>query len=75
MPCSGSLVRISVHASAARSRGRNRVDSRQVEQVAQFILSPIRLAATIGGDVVIEMGRINGQYSIILRSNESIHIS
>ncbi|MBP1989622.1 RNA polymerase sigma factor SigJ [Paenibacillus eucommiae] len=41
--------------------------------VARFLLGPVRQASTIGGEVVIEMGRINGQYGIILRSSEGIH--
>ncbi|MBB6729502.1 RNA polymerase sigma factor SigJ [Cohnella zeiphila] len=40
--------------------------------VARFLLGPIRKAATIEGEVVVEMARLNGQYGMILRSGEGI---
>ena len=41
--------------------------------VAQFLLGPIRGVATVGGEVIIEVGRINGQPALIIRSDEGIH--
>ncbi|CAM4386997.1 RNA polymerase sigma-70 factor (ECF subfamily) [Paenibacillus endophyticus] len=43
------------------------------ELVARFLLGPVRQAALIDGNVVIEIGQINGQPGLILRSNERVH--
>ncbi|RED59319.1 RNA polymerase sigma factor SigJ [Cohnella lupini] len=43
------------------------------EFVARFLLGPIRQAATINGEVAIEILRINGQPAFVLRSEQGIH--
>lgn len=43
------------------------------DRVARFLLGAVRQAATIEGEVVIELGRMNGQSGMILRSSEGIH--
>jgi RNA polymerase sigma-70 factor (ECF subfamily) len=43
------------------------------DRVARFLLGPIRQAATMEGEGVIEIVQINGQPGIILRSSEGIH--
>ncbi|QUL57955.1 RNA polymerase sigma factor SigJ [Paenibacillus tritici] len=41
--------------------------------VAGFLLGPFRGAATMNGEVTIEVSRINGQPGLLLRSEEGIH--
>ncbi|MDQ8738091.1 RNA polymerase sigma factor SigJ [Paenibacillus sp. LHD-38] len=43
------------------------------ELVAQFLLGPVRQASMKEGIPVIEIGQINGQPGLILRSSEGIH--
>ncbi|WP_308639402.1 RNA polymerase sigma factor SigJ [Paenibacillus silvisoli] len=43
------------------------------EAVAQFLLGPLRQAATVNGEVRIEIEVLNGQPCLVLRSNEGIH--
>ncbi|MFF2481386.1 RNA polymerase sigma factor SigJ [Paenibacillus sp. NPDC058071] len=43
------------------------------EPVANFLLGPIRQAATASGDFLIELAQLNGQTGIILRSSDGIH--
>ncbi|WP_028612871.1 RNA polymerase sigma-70 factor [Paenibacillus harenae] len=43
------------------------------ELVARFLLGPVRQASMVEGAAVIEIGQMNGQPSLILRSNEGIH--
>ncbi|WP_307471935.1 RNA polymerase sigma-70 factor [Paenibacillus harenae] len=43
------------------------------ELVARFLLGPVRQASMVEGAAVIEIGQINGQPSLILRSSEGIH--
>jgi RNA polymerase sigma-70 factor (TIGR02957 family) len=41
--------------------------------VARFLLGPVRKASMIEGKSIIEIGQINGQPGLILRSSEGIH--
>jgi RNA polymerase sigma-70 factor (ECF subfamily) len=43
------------------------------DRVSRFLLGPLRRAAMIKDDVVIELGRINDQLGLILRSSEGVH--
>ncbi|MBW7454090.1 RNA polymerase sigma factor SigJ [Paenibacillus sepulcri] len=43
------------------------------DHVARFLLGPVRQASIIGGEAVMDMGLINGQPAIIIRSSDGIH--
>lgn len=42
-----------------------------LERVGHFLLGGLRKAAMIGEELVIEMGQVNGQAAILLRSEDS----
>lgn len=43
------------------------------DHVATFLLGPVRQSATIHGEAIMEMRQINGDYGIVLRSDEGVH--
>ncbi|CAG7610334.1 ECF RNA polymerase sigma factor SigJ [Paenibacillus solanacearum] len=43
------------------------------DPVARFLLGPIRQVAMVDGEVIIEIGHLNGQYGMMIKSSEGIH--